>query len=102
MNPRTTGAGLAAVLMAGLVLTACGDVEDGGGNGGYARGWQPGSYFPAPVHQVEGVDSGIRASLARKAALDALPEDGWHGRLRLLDLSERVEPITNRYQHHLE
>ena len=101
MNITKSAAGLASALLAAAILTACGDVQDEGGNGGYPEGWQPGSYVPAPVHQVEGIDSGIRVALARKAAQDALPKDGWHGRLGQ-DHPAAPENLANRFQHRFE
>jgi hypothetical protein len=98
MNISKSAAGLASALLVAASLTACGDVQDEGGNGGFAGGWQPGSYVPAPVHQVEGVDSGIRAALAKKAAQEALVEDGGSGQ----DRPAAREHLTNRFQHRFE
>lgn len=67
----------AAVFTSGLTLAACGDVEAGTAEagtsqGGYAEGYQPGRYAPALAMSVS-VDSGIRAQMAKKAKVDALP-----------------------------
>jgi hypothetical protein len=101
MNTRKTGAGLASALLATVILTACGDVQDEGKNDGYAEGWQPGNYAAAPQHLVEGVDSTIRAELAHKPRLDAMPKDGWHGQL-LLQGQDRQDGTVNRFQPRFE
>jgi hypothetical protein len=48
MNTRRNGAGVLTALLATAILAACGNAQDGGDDGGYAEGWQPGRYAPAP------------------------------------------------------
>lgn len=103
MKTPKTGAGLAAALVATLALAACGDVQDGGKNGGYAAGWQPGRYVAtSQAQQAVITDSGIRNVLLEQARLARLPKDGWHGRLLLEARTAQRSEVVDGWQSHLD